>query len=107
VALAASAVVLLLLLIFILENEQRADVGFFGAHVSLPVGVAMLLAAVAGALVVIIPGTARIIQLRITARRHRTADAARAAPTTPQPPAVQEPPAAQQPPPAQQSSAAQ
>ena len=91
VALTASAVVLLLLLIFILENQQRADIGFFGAHVSLPVGVGMLLAAVAGALVVIIPGTGRIIQLRATARRHRKLDASAAA-ATPQPPAVQQAP---------------
>lgn len=86
VALAVSAVVLLLLLIFILENGHRADIAFFGAHVSLPLGVALLLAAVAGALVVIIPGTARVVQLRFTARRHRQIDAAAAAPVT-QPPA--------------------
>jgi lipopolysaccharide assembly protein A len=85
VALAVSAVVLLLLLIFILENGHRADIAFFGAHVSLPLGVALLLAAVAGALVVIIPGTARVVQLRFTARRHRQMDAAAAAPVA-QPP---------------------
>jgi uncharacterized integral membrane protein len=82
VALALSAVVLLLLLIFILENGHHADIAFFGAHVSLPLGVALLLAAVAGAVVVIIPGTGRIIQLRITAHRHRRVDAA-ATPTAP------------------------
>ena len=75
VALAVSAVVLILLLIFILENLKRADISLFGAHVSLPVGVALLLAAAAGALIVIIPGTARIVQLRMTARRHRRVDA--------------------------------
>jgi hypothetical protein len=32
---------------------------------------------VLGILMVVIPGTARIIQLRLTARRHRRADAAR------------------------------
>ncbi len=82
--LAAAIVVLLLLLIFILENGHRADIAFFGAHASLPLGVALLLAAVAGALVVIIPGTGRIIQLRSTARRHRRMDAA-ATPTVPPP----------------------
>jgi uncharacterized integral membrane protein len=86
VALALSAVVLLLLLIFILENGRRADIALFGAHASVPLGVALLLAAVAGALVVIIPGTARIVQLRFTARRHRQMDAATATPAT-QPPA--------------------
>jgi uncharacterized integral membrane protein len=75
VALAVSAVVLILLLIFILENLKRADISLFGAHVDLPIGVALLLAAAAGALIVVIPGTARIVQLRMTARRHRQLDA--------------------------------
>jgi uncharacterized integral membrane protein len=66
-----AAVVLLLLLVFILENGQQADVGYFGAHGHLPLGVALLLAAVAGALLVLIPGCGRIVQLRRTARRHR------------------------------------
>jgi lipopolysaccharide assembly protein A len=72
VGLGVAAIVLLLLLIFILENGQRVDIGYFGQHGHLPLGVALLLAAVAGALLVLIPGTGRIIQLRRTARRHRT-----------------------------------
>ena len=73
VGLALSAVVLLLLLVFILENGQRVDISYFGAHGLLPLGVALLLAAVAGALLLLIPGTVRIVQLRRTARRHHTA----------------------------------
>jgi uncharacterized integral membrane protein len=69
------AVVLLLLLIFILENGKSVDVAYFGAHGHVPLGVALLLAAVLGILMVVIPGTARIVQLRLTARRHRRADA--------------------------------
>jgi uncharacterized integral membrane protein len=87
------AVVLLLLLIFILENGHRVDVAFFGAHGHLPLGVALLLAAVLGVLMVVIPGTARIIQLRITARRHRRADARQPAAGPAQPPATAETPA--------------
>jgi lipopolysaccharide assembly protein A len=79
VGLALAAIVLLLLLVFILENGQRADIGYFGAHGHLPLGIALLLAAVAGALLVTIPGTARIMQLRRTARRHRAVDAAASA----------------------------
>jgi uncharacterized integral membrane protein len=75
------ALVLLLLLIFILENGQRADIAFFGAHGHLPLGVALLLAAVLGVLLVVIPGTGRIVQLRILARRHRGVDARGAAGT--------------------------
>jgi uncharacterized integral membrane protein len=77
VASALFAVVLLLLLIFILENGQRVDIGYFGAHGHLPLGVALLLAAVLGVLLVVIPGTGRIIQLRLVARRHRRFDAQR------------------------------
>lgn len=69
------ALVLLLLLIFILENGQRASISYFGAHGHLPLGVALLFAAVLGILMVVIPGTARIVQLRIAARRHRRVDA--------------------------------
>ena len=69
------ALVLLLLLIFILENGQRADIGFFGAHGHLPLGIALLLAAILGVLLVVIPGTGRIIQLRMLARRHHKTDA--------------------------------
>ena len=55
VAAALSALVLLLLLIFILENGQRVSISYFGAHGHLPLGVALLLAAVLGALLVVIP----------------------------------------------------
>jgi lipopolysaccharide assembly protein A len=69
VALIASAVVLLLLLIFVLQNGQRVRISFLGARASLPLGVALLLAAIGGVLIVAIPGTGRIIQLRRLARR--------------------------------------
>jgi uncharacterized integral membrane protein len=69
------ALILLLLLIFVLENGQKVDVSYFGAHGHLPLGVALLLAAVLGILMVVIPGSARIMQLRLTARRHRRGDA--------------------------------
>src|SRR6266511_539238 len=61
VALVVAAFVFLLLLIFILQNGQRAQVSFLGAHGHLPMGVGLLLAA--------LPGTARIIQLRMLGRR--------------------------------------
>src|ERR1039457_6551995 len=100
VASALFAVVLLLLLIFILENGQRVDIGYFGAHGHLPLGVALLLAAVLGVLLVVIPGTGRIIQLRFLARRHRRLDAQRGS-AGPQAPAARAAPAPQRAPPAQ------
>jgi lipopolysaccharide assembly protein A len=81
VAVAFFAVILLLLLIFILQNGRTVDVSYFGAHGHLPLGVALLLAAVCGALLVVLAGVARMAQLRATARRHRRADA-RQAPAT-------------------------
>jgi uncharacterized integral membrane protein len=87
------AVVLLLLLIFILENSKSVDVAYFGAHGHLPLGVALLLAAVLGILMVVIPGTARIVQLRLTARRHRRTDAARLGASQQQPSTAGETPA--------------
>jgi lipopolysaccharide assembly protein A len=80
VAVAAATLVLLFLLIFILQNGQQVRVSFLGADGHLPLGVAMLLSAVAGALLVVLVGAARIIQLRLIARRHRGQDA------TPPPP---------------------
>jgi uncharacterized integral membrane protein len=78
------ALVLLVLLIFILQNGQRVKVSFLGFHGHLPLAVAMLLAAVAGALLAAIPGVGRMIQLRRVARRHRYADA-RTGPQAPVP----------------------
>lgn len=71
VTLLVAAFVLLVLLVFILQNGQRAEVSFFGAHGHLPMGVALLLAAVFGVLFVALPGTVRIIQLRMLGRRRR------------------------------------
>ena len=85
VAVGFFAVILLLLLIFILQNGQKVDISYMGAHGHLPLGVALLLAAVCGVLLVVLAGTARISQLRATARRHRRLDAKRAAAATREP----------------------
>ncbi|TCO62199.1 lipopolysaccharide assembly protein LapA domain-containing protein [Actinocrispum wychmicini] len=63
------AVVLVLLLIFILQNTQPVEISYLGAtgHVSL--AVAMLLAAMAGLLLTAIAGSLRIWQLRRRLRR--------------------------------------
>jgi lipopolysaccharide assembly protein A len=74
IASASFAAVLLLLLIFILENGNKVEISYLGAHGHLPLGVALLLSAVLGVLLVVIPGTARIVQLRLVARRHRRLD---------------------------------
>ncbi|MFJ9518525.1 lipopolysaccharide assembly LapA domain-containing protein [Kitasatospora sp. NPDC101801] len=89
IGVALFALVLLVLLIFILENTQQVDVAFFGTHTHLPLGVALLLSAVCGILLVAIPGTARILQLRRVARKNALAPAP--APVPAAPPVVDEP----------------
>jgi putative membrane protein len=70
VSLVLGALVLILLLVFVLQNLEDVRVSFISADGSVPLGVALLLAAVGGALVVAVPGSARILQLR---RANRTA----------------------------------
>jgi uncharacterized integral membrane protein len=67
----AGAVVLILLLVFIIENTESVRIAYFGIGFHLPLGVALLLAAIGGALLVGIVGTARILQLRRQVRRPR------------------------------------
>ncbi len=70
-----AAVVLVLLLVFILENDHSVNVRFIGLSSHLPLSVALLLSAVAGALLVGTIGAARITQLRrAVARQARRAD---------------------------------
>jgi putative membrane protein len=73
VAVTGFVLLLLLLGIFLLQNSQRVDISYFGVDGHLPLAVAMLLSAVAGALLVAIAGMARVLQLRHTARRERRA----------------------------------
>jgi lipopolysaccharide assembly protein A len=97
-AFALFALVLLFLLIFILQNGNKVEISYLGLHGHLPLGVALLLAAVLGVVLVVIPGTGRILQLRATARRHRridaqaAADQAATAPTAPTAPTGVGPP---------------
>ena len=67
--LVVGAVVLLLLALFLAQNAHAVDVSFLGAHLRVSLAVAMLFASLAGALVVGAAGTARIGQLRRSARR--------------------------------------
>ena len=65
---ALGAVILVLLLVFILQNGARVEVHLFGAHVNAPLGVALLMAAALGVLLVVVPGGGRILQLKRAAR---------------------------------------
>jgi lipopolysaccharide assembly protein A len=67
-------VLLVAILVFILQNGQRVHVRFLIANGTLPLGVALLFAALLGALLVLVAGAARVLQLRVVARRHRRSD---------------------------------
>lgn len=71
VATAATLLLLVMLIVFILQNPRRVEVSYLGFTGSLPLGVALLLAAVGGGVLVAIAGVARVTQLRINARRNR------------------------------------
>lgn len=71
VSLIGMALAFTALLIFVLQNPARIDLHFLWLDGRVPLGVAMLFAAIAGILLIAIPGTGRILQLRRRARRHR------------------------------------
>jgi len=68
-SLLGGAVVLALLLIFILENTKSVKISYLGTSEHMALGVALLLAAVAGALLVGVVGSVRILQLRRRVKR--------------------------------------
>jgi uncharacterized integral membrane protein len=70
VALTLSAVVLIFLLIFIVQNNVDVPIRFLGMAGTLPLGVALLFAAALGVLLVAIPGCGRMLQLRRALRKH-------------------------------------
>lgn len=73
VAAVGFVLLLLLLAIFMLQNGQRVQISYLGANGHLPLGLAMLLSAIAGALLLGLAGAARLLQLRRTAHRaHKT-----------------------------------
>lgn len=71
IALGIATVLLILLIIFIAENAGSVTISFLGAHGRIALALALLIAAVAGAVVTLLAGTARILQLRLEVRRNR------------------------------------
>jgi uncharacterized integral membrane protein len=69
-ALILGFLVLIVLLIFIAQNTAPVPLAFLSWHWSLPTGVAILGAAVAGGLLTVGAGSARIFQLRRAAKKN-------------------------------------
>jgi uncharacterized integral membrane protein len=69
-ALIVGFVILILLLVFITQNTDSTTIHLFAWEWNLPVGVAILLAAVCGGVLTFAAGTARILQLRRAAKRN-------------------------------------
>jgi uncharacterized integral membrane protein len=70
-ALAIAGVVLVFLLIFVAQNFAPVTVHFLGLQFSLPIGLALLFAAIVGGVLVWLAGTARMIQMRRAAKKAR------------------------------------
>ncbi len=70
VAIGFAVVLLVLLIIFIAENSRDVTISFLGAKGTISLALAMLIAAVAGALITLLVGTTRILQLRREIHRH-------------------------------------
>ncbi|WP_427171094.1 lipopolysaccharide assembly protein LapA domain-containing protein [Arthrobacter sp. 92] len=70
-AVATALVVMVLLIVFILQNQEYVQVKYFGLEGAVPLGIALFIAAVGGGILVAVAGAARIIQLRAVAHRRR------------------------------------
>ncbi|OBK23049.1 hypothetical protein A5634_06300 [Mycobacterium asiaticum] len=72
-ALTGGFLILILLLVFITQNMSSASFAFLGWRWTLPLGVAMLVAAIGGGLITVAVGTARMVQLRRAAKKNLAA----------------------------------
>jgi uncharacterized integral membrane protein len=71
VAVAVGLLVLVLLIIFFIQNQDQVLVRFLGFEGSLALGLTLFIAAVGGGILVALAGSARIVQLRLQDHRRR------------------------------------
>ncbi|MCJ0904811.1 lipopolysaccharide assembly LapA domain-containing protein [Rhodococcus sp. ARC_M6] len=69
VGLVIGAIVLILLLVFILQNLESVSVKILAWQIDFPLGITILLSAIAGALIMALAGGIRIVQIRRAAKR--------------------------------------
>jgi uncharacterized integral membrane protein len=67
----ATALIFAVLIVFMLQNTRSVEISFLWMHGSLPLALALLIAAVGTAILAMVVGTARITQRRRAARRQR------------------------------------
>jgi len=67
----SAALAAVLLIVFMLQNTGRVEVTFLWMHGTLPLAMALLIAAVGAAILTMVFGAGRITQLRRLARRRR------------------------------------
>jgi len=70
-AVVVGLVALVVILVFILQNQQRVEVSFLMFSGRLPLAIALLFALILGAVIVFAFGAARLLQLRRVAGRAR------------------------------------
>ena len=70
VGICIAALMLVALVFFVAQNTARVQISFLWLRGMVPLAVALLIASASGAVVVVILGMARIIQLRRVVRRH-------------------------------------
>ncbi len=66
-----AALLLVVLIVFMLQNTRSVEVSFIGMHGHLPLALGLLVAAVSAAILTMVVGAARITQLRRLSRRQR------------------------------------
>jgi uncharacterized integral membrane protein len=70
IGLIGTALFLILLIVFVAQNSRRVSIHFFGWHGQFSLALTILLSAVIGVLLVALPGTVRILQLRSALRKN-------------------------------------
>lgn len=63
-------IILLLLVIFILQNNNDVPIKYFGWNGSVPFGVSIVLSALVGAILTLLIGSIRILQLKMAAKKN-------------------------------------
>lgn len=71
IAICTAALTFVVLIVFMLQNTRSVEVTFLWMHGTLPLALALFIAAVGAAILAMVVGAARITQLRRTFRRQR------------------------------------